>query len=315
MNSFIRRAAIDIGTNTTRLLVADYDGANTFTPVFRREMITRLGGGFTEAGGIADDAMERTVAVLQEFKNTMDDLKVESLVAVATSVVREACNGKKFINRVKDSAGIDITVITGEIEAKLATRGALLPIQSPFDHVLIFDIGGGSTEFIFTNGTNPLFIESTDLGVIHLTETILHDDPPTVDQIAAVRQAVRNRLTQLRSRFEGQELFPFSPDDRVILIGIAGTPTTIAAIDLEMKEYDRDRITNHKLTSPHIEKIFQRLIQLPNAQRLNIPGLQKGREDLIIPGIIITQEVMDVFNLAPLRIIDSGILEGILLEK
>ncbi len=309
----MRKAAIDIGTNTTRLLIADYFGGDQFTPVFRREVITRLGGGFTRKRGIANEARERTVAALSEFNDIITDLGTESVVAVATSVVREASNKQTFVERAEKTAGIYVRVISGETEAALATRGALLPVTLPFDHALILDIGGGSTEFILTNGISPHLIESTDLGVVRLTEESLHHDPPDASELAALEQTITNRIRKVRKLFQAKGGLPFRPGSRIILVGIAGTPTTIAAIDLQMQEYDQKRITNHTLTRKGVEKIFQRLVHKTTTERLLIPGLQKGREDLIIPGLMITLGVMDIFELMHLRVIDSGILEGIIL--
>jgi len=309
----MRRAAIDIGTNTVRLLVADYHGQEHFTVISRQERITRLGGGYTPQGGIAEETMSRTIAVLQEFRAAMNDLGVESALAVATSVVRKAANRAKFIEQARSEAGIDITVITGATEAQLAARGALLPVSVPFDQALIFDIGGGSTEFILTSGTTPDLIESIELGVVHLTESLLHHDPPISDEIAVARQQVYEQVQKVRRHFEQAERFPFTCT-RTVLIGIAGTPTTLAAMDLMLTVYDRDQVTNHVLHHDLIEEIFDTLIDQTSYERLLLPGLQPGREDLIIPGALITLAVMELFGFSALRVIDSGILEGIILS-
>jgi exopolyphosphatase/guanosine-5'-triphosphate,3'-diphosphate pyrophosphatase len=259
--------------------------------------------------------MERAIAVLHEFRSLTVEFEVDSLSAVATSVVREACNGPAFVQKARKKTLIELTVISGEAEARLASRGALLPIHSPFDHALIFDIGGGSTEFILTDSASPLLAESIRLGVVHLTEERLRHDPPAIEELAALRRAVNARIQGVRDLFQAKGFFPFRTDSPPILIGIAGTPTTIAAIDLQMPEYDRDRITNHTLTRERIAEIFLQLVRRTAAQRLLIPGVQQGREDLIIPGIMITMGIIDAFSLAPLRVIDSGILEGIILSE
>lgn len=311
----MRRAAVDIGTNTVRVLVADYHGGDRLVPVIRREAITRLGGGFTAAGGIAEEAMGRTLAALKSFRNVIFDRRVESVAAVATSVVRKAVNGNAFVQRAREEAGIEITVISGETEATLAMRGALLPVDVSYEQAFILDIGGGSTEFILTRGAKPMLIESIDLGVVHLTESYVRHDPPAADELHAIEQEVQAQIRSIQERFHTAGLLPFSPESGTILIGIAGTPTTLAALDLQLHTYDRDRVTNHTLPRNRIEEIFHRLIQRTARERLRLPGLQPGREDLIIPGAMITLEVMDRFGFSTLRVIDSGILEGIILAR
>jgi len=244
----------------------------------------------------------------------MDEAGVTEIQAIATSVVREANNGPAFAIRVRESIGIDLKVVSGETEAALATRGALLPVSVPFDNTLIVDIGGGSTEFIFTDKTSPLFIQSTDLGVVRLTENLLHHDPPSSDEIDGVRRFINDRTTAVKKQLYTQGFtVPFTSN--VLLIGIAGTPTTMAAMDLQLEEYDRERVTNHTLSQSRIRSLFQRLCDKSSTQRLTLPGMQQGREDLIIPGMLITLQVMETFELDPLRVIDSGILEGLILMQ
>lgn len=310
----MRTAAIDIGTNTVRLLVADYEGGKGFKPVLRQEVITRLGEHFSVKGTISNEAMERTLAALNDFRKEITELGVEKTIAIATSVTRDAKNGKDFVARVREETGMEIHPVSGEQEAELASLGALLPIDSAFDHALIFDIGGGSTEFIFTRETEVLFIESVDLGVVHLTEMHLLHDPPREEELAGLEKTIRLNVESVRQHFHDASLYPFKPDARVILIGIAGTPTTLAAIDLALADYDRELVMNHTLGSERIAEIFQELSEKDAAKRLLIPGLQKGREDLIIPGTLIVEATMDAFGFSVVRVIDSGILEGLILS-
>jgi len=279
----MRIAAIDVGTNTIRLLVADCAGKKEeLKPIFRKQLITRLGAG--------------------------------KVIAVATGVVRKAKNSLNFIQRVKEEAGIEIQLISGEIEAKLSARGALLPVNSEFDRALIFDIGGGSTEFILTQETELLMVESIELGVVHLSEEQLYNDPPKKKELTEIEKIVDFKIRKVRKRFQRASFFPFKPESRVILIGIAGTATTLAAIDLKLVEYDREKVINHTLEIKRITEIFRELIRMPAAQRLSVPGVEKGREDLIIPGLIIILKIMEFFDFSVLRIIDSGILEGLVLS-
>ncbi|MCD6353773.1 MAG: exopolyphosphatase [Proteobacteria bacterium] len=310
----MRAASIDIGTNTIRLLVADCQNNEGFKPIFRKELITRLGGGFASEGGISEAAMARTIDGLKDFQKIITKLRTDEVIAVATSVVRRALNKDTFIEKVRKEAGIEIHLISGVTEAMLAAKGALLPLQEAFDHALIFDIGGGSTEFIFTKGTRHITMESIDLGVVHLAEVFLLNDPPQKNELVALDKTIQAKIQPVKQRFRDYGLYPFKPDCRVILIGIAGTPTTLAAIDLKLVKYERTRVTNHTLNSGRIVEIFQQLTKKTAAERLLIAGLQKGREDLIIPGVLIVKGIMNTFGFSTLRVIDSGILEGIMLS-
>jgi exopolyphosphatase/guanosine-5'-triphosphate,3'-diphosphate pyrophosphatase len=310
----MRVAAIDVGTNTARLLIADYAGGKNFTPVFRKEIITRLGEGFSSRGVLSPEAMDRTLEALRNFKKSITERKTNKIIVVATSVVRDAHNGKDFIDKVQEQTEIKIILISGETEAKLACRGAVLPVDCEYDQAFIFDIGGGSTELILTQKTEVLRAESIDLGVVHLTEKYLHHDPPQAEELAKIEKIITTKIQNVKKQFQIASLYPFSCDHRIILIGIAGTPTTLAALDLQLAQYDRGKVTNHLVEIKRIREIFQELIVKTAAERLSLPGLQKGREDLIIPGILITIGVMEVFEFSALRVIDSGILEGLVLS-
>ena len=310
----MRAAAIDVGTNTIRLLVADLDGKDRLVPIHREELITRLGEGFIFNRSISETAMERTIEGLKRFKKAMGDYRPYKVIAVGTSVVREARNGSIFIQRAKEETGIQVNLISGEIEATFAAKGALLPVTVEFGQAFIFDIGGGSTEFILTHGTKVVKVESIDLGVVHLAEEYLHADPPRQNEMAILEKIIHSKIEMVRERFETGMMCPFDSDSMTILVGIAGTPTTLAAIDLKLAPYDRERATNHILETTRITEIFQELIGKSAAERLLTPGLQKGREDLIVPGTMIVREIMNTFGLSLLRVIDSGILEGLLLS-
>jgi Exopolyphosphatase len=197
----MRVAAIDVGTNTVRLLIADYAGGRNFTSVFHKEMITRLGEGFSSRGVLSPEAMDRTLEALRDFKKSITKRKTNKIIAVATSVVRDAHNGKDFIDKVREQTGIEITLISGDTEAKLACRGALLPVDCEYDEAFIFDIGGGSTEFILTRMTDVLRVESIDLGVVHITEKYLHHDPPQEEELTAIEKIVATKIQTIKNSF------------------------------------------------------------------------------------------------------------------
>lgn len=309
----MRIASIDIGTNTIRLLIADRKEGACLAPIARKDIITRLGEGFSTSGSISDAAVQRTVTGLKEFRALIEYHRTERVLAVATSVVRAAPNGAVFAQRVREETGIEIRAISGETEAQLAARGALLPVSAAYDQALIFDIGGGSTEFILTQGATPLEVISIDLGVVHLTERYLHHDPPREAERATIEREIAGALHPVRERLGASGLFPFPPRSRAELIGIAGTPTTLAAVDLGLRKYDRDRVNNHLLSQTRISELCQKLSSLSSGQRLLLPGVQAGREDLIIAGSMIVVAVMETLGFSVLRVIDSGILEGLIL--
>jgi len=309
-----RIAAIDVGTNTVRLLIADYETGNKIFPVMRKEVITRLGENFFPQKIIAPAARERTIAVLRDYNQLITESKAEKVIAVGTSVIRESTNSASFIEEVKNQTGIEIIPIPGETEAKISGHGALLPVNCYYDRALIFDIGGGSTEFILTQKTTIVKLESISLGVVYLTEKYFLYNPPTWEELDRTEKVVKEKILKVRENFQSANLYPFKSDEEVILIGIAGTPTTIAAIDLKLTQYDRERVTNHLLKLSRIKEIFHKLVTLKSEERIKLPGLQKGREDLIIPGIIITVAVMETFGFSQLRVIDSGLLEGLILS-
>lgn len=309
----MRIGSIDIGTNTIRLLIADHGRGGSLAPIVRKDIITRLGEGFSASGRISDAAAERTIVGLKEFQALIAHHKPDQVHAVATSVVRAAENGTLFRQRVRKETGLEIHLISGETEARLAARGALIAMNTVYDQALIFDIGGGSTEFIVTSGTTPLEVISIDLGVVHLAERHLHHDPPLARECAAMEEEIARTVYDVRARLVAAARYPFTPQARVELVGIAGTPTTLAAIDLGLRRYDRDQVNNHLMSKGRIAELYRELAGLYAQQRLLLPGLQEGREDLVLPGSLITITVMETFGFKTLRVIDSGILEGLIL--
>ena len=197
-------ASIDIGTNTFRLLISDFDDNGTPRPRLLKREITRLGGGFTANGGLTEESMARGIATLSSFSGLLKEHNVKKVRAVATSVVREANNGGEFVRWVKESTGIDVEVIDGNEEALLALKGVLSCIDLKTSHALAFDIGGGSTEYILSRLDNPIYSESLKLGVVHAAETFLRSDPTSEEEIerlsAHVAGVLRPFLDNLAQR-------------------------------------------------------------------------------------------------------------------
>lgn len=297
-------AAIDLGTNTARLLIGRVNTEGIERQLVMRR-ITRLGGGFCRERGISDDARRRTVAAMEDFATAIRSNGVKHVKAVATSAVRDAANGAEFCREVRESTGIELETISGEQEGMLTLRGVLSGLDRQPEYLLVFDVGGGSTEYTLAAEKDILFTRSLPLGVVRLTEG---KGTP-----AAMEEKVDRELSLLRGELESTGLLPLV--SRAVLVGTAGTATTLAAISQKLVDYDYRRINNHVIQLQEIETIFARLLPLTPEERLvKIPGLEEGREDLIVAGTILTMRTMKLFGLSSLKVSDFSLLEGVLLD-
>lgn len=241
---------------------------------------------------------------------------MERVFAVATSVVRRAVNRDTFLAGASERAGIDIEVITGDEEARLSLLG-VLSVVGTGGRKLVMDIGGGSTEFIVSEDGSVAGEWSMEMGVVHLTEKHLVSDPPASDELAGLEAEIKGVIDDLKRRMTDDGVDPsgINPSHGGALVGTAGTITTLAAVDQDLKVYDRDRINNYLLQKGKIEDIYKRLSGLTLEERGEILSLEKGREDLIIPGSAIALEAMDSFGFAELVVSDAGLLEGVILDR
>lgn len=297
-------AAIDLGTNTARLLIGTVENGRIARHLLIRR-ITRLGGGFSRENGIAAEARERTLAAMHEFAAEIEANGVRHVKAVATSAVRDACNGADFCLDVLESTGISLETISGELEGRLTLRGVLSGLDLDPELMLVFDVGGGSTEYTLARGGDLLFTQSIPLGVVRLTEGKVTP--------GAMKEKVDRELTLLIDQMQGAGVLHLVASS--VLIGTAGTATTLAAISQGLVDYDYRRINNHVMTLEEIESIFARLLPLSPDERLDrIPGLEKGREDLIVAGTILTMRTMALFGLHSLKVSDFSLLEGVLIS-
>ena len=298
-------AAIDLGTNTARLLIGYVDGAGTILPVLQMRRITRLGGGFTREEGISGEASARTVAALRDFAAEMRRHHVARLRAVATSAVRDAVNGKEFCDLILKETGIELEIIDGKTEGVLTLRGVLAGIDDKSGSFLVFDVGGGSTEYTLAAGDSVLFTASLPLGVVRLTEGKI--------TCAAMEEKIARELRPLREKLQDKALLTYL--DQATLVGTAGTATTLAAISRKMTHYDYRLVNNYVLGLDEIKTICATLLPMAPTQRLQVPGLEEGREDLIIAGMLITIKTKELFGFTTLKVSDFGLLEGVLLES
>jgi exopolyphosphatase/guanosine-5'-triphosphate,3'-diphosphate pyrophosphatase len=300
----LRVAAIDCGTNSTRLLVADESGR----PLARLMQITRLGQGVDASGRLANEAIDRTINVLREYRGVMDELGVERVRMTATSAARDSENRDRFFTAARDVIGAPPELLSGEEEGRLAFRGAtaeLDPSQGPF---LVVDIGGGSTELIVGagghDGADPQGVLSLDIGCVRLTEKFLTTDPPAPEELSQALSVVRDHLEDVVREI------PAANDARR-LVGLAGTVTTVAAIEQGLAEYDRDRIHHFVLTRAAAEEVFRTLATEPAAQRSHNPGLEPERVDVIVGGAAILVAVMRFFDFDECLVSEADILDGL----
>lgn len=296
-------ASIDLGTNTARLLIGRVNGGS-IAPVLVKRHITRLGGGFTRDSGISPEAWQRSVAALTDFAEEMGKAGVTRLRAVATSAVRDGINGPAFCRAVLERTGIRLEVIDGKEEGLLTLAGVLSALDRKEGDFFVFDVGGGSTEYTLAESSNPLYTESLPLGVVRLTEG--------KPDVASMKEKIARELCGLGERIAGRGLW--GRLDGATLVATAGTATTLAAISLGMTDYDYRRVNNYVLTRDEIARIFRMLLPLPSADRLKVPGLEKGREDLIIAGMLIVLDTMETFGFERMTVSDFGLLEGVLLD-
>lgn len=302
----VNLASIDIGTNSTLLLVAKYDGADLY-PKENLAEITRLGQAVERTRQLAPEAAERTFKVLSQYKHICDQHKVAHVSIGGTSALRDAENGQRFLDRVHEELGWDIKILTGNLEAELtylSTRNEFQDIDSDY---LVTDIGGGSTEFIYGKKDQIHFLKSIDFGTVRFTEKFIRHDPPTDHEIESIRKAVQESL------HSNLDQLKFSMDN-MIFIGVAGTVTTLQAVEKEMTEYDESMIHKSKLSQSQVEGLLNKFCSVNLEKRKKLPGLQPQRADVIIAGNVIVQEIMKHFGFNSMYISDRGVRYGLMYD-
>lgn len=304
-------AAIDIGSNTLRLLIAEVKD-NRVEDIYYKRNITRLGTGVDQTGRLPGTGTDSSLAVLREFSSLISSYRVQQVKAVATSALREASDADIFIQRVFAETGITIEVISGEKEAELTLRGILLSlpehaVQSNQSFLLI-DMGGGSTEWAFYKTPSCLDKGSIPTGVVKLHEKYIKSDPISQYDISNLNKEIIPHIQVLAKEVSS------SRDAKTLLIGTAGTFTTLAAIDLELDAYSREKIHCHRLSLSTLSRMRENLFSLTLAERKTVKGLEPERADLIIPGIQFTIKLMDLLQFHELIISDYGLLEGVLMD-
>jgi len=301
----VRLGAVDIGTNSVRLLVADVAGAGRgamLTPVDRRMHITRLGQGVDATRRLAPDAIERTVGVLHEYRDALDTLGVERVRATATSAARDAANRDAFFGQATDALGVPPELLPADEEARLSFLGATAELDEPSPY-LVVDIGGGSTEFV-VGTTEPAGLLSVDIGCVRITEQFLHSDPPAPEELSAAISVVRDYLADVERSIPGVR-------EAGTLVGLAGTVTTVAAVEQGLPEYDRDRIHHFRLSRAATEDVFRTLALEPSDERRANPGLEPERVDVIVGGAVVLVAILRTFEFDEVLVSEADILDGL----
>ena len=296
----MRVAAIDCGTNSIRLLIADVaDGR--LTDVTRRMEIVRLGEGVDRTGRLSEAALQRTRKALLAYAGEIADRKADRVRMCATSASRDASNAADFRAMVRDVLGVDPEVITGDEEARLSFTGAVtgLDAEPPY---LIFDIGGGSTEFV-TGVTGVEHAISMDIGCVRMTERHLHDDPPTAAQIGAATADIDAAIAEASAAVRA--------DRARTLVGLAGSVTTVAGIALDLPAYDPEKIHHARITADQVHEVTQNLLSLTVAQRREIGVMHPGRADVIGAGALVLDRIITNLGFAEVITSEHDILDGI----
>jgi exopolyphosphatase/guanosine-5'-triphosphate,3'-diphosphate pyrophosphatase len=302
-----RVAVVDVGTNSTRLLIADVGADGAVRELDRRSIVTRLGEGLEATGALGDEPRARVFRALDGYAAAIAEQGCEVRSAVLTSAVRDASNGDEFTARVREDYGLDAATISGDEEARLTYLGATVARdrEDP-STLLVVDIGGGSTELIAGARGAVDFHVSTQVGVVRHTERHLHHDPPLPDELAALAADARSTL---------DEQFPAGVRRRVDhVIAVAGTATMAAAIDLALEPYDSARVEGHRLAAATLRAQRDRLASLPLAQRREVAGLHPDRAPTIVAGLEILLEVLDAAGAAAVEVSDRDILWGRAIE-
>ncbi len=309
-------ASIDIGSHTSRMLVAQKSGTQ-LVPVRVERRVTRLARDFSDAGIITEEAQQRNIAALKEYISILREFRTAGIACGATGVVRRAKNSRAVMERITSETGIECKILSEQTEAILSAKGVLSVLPQTSEDLLTFDIGGGSTEFLLTlwSMDNAIRSASRPLGAATLSEAYLGDDPPGAVAVEQAALAAGNEIIsakeQLYENLNNAGIMPFS---KLQLAGTAGTVATLAAMYMKMERYVPYRVNGLLLTKDWLSRTIESLAQMPLAQRRLIAGLEPGREDIILGGAVIVSEILSCFGRDSFIVTDAGLLEGILID-
>ena len=293
-----------MGTNSTRLLVADVDGGRV-RELERRSTVTRLGRGVDTSGQLALEAIEDVCATVARYIGIYEELGAERVSAIATSAVRDAANSQMFLAELRERFALDAKILGGAEESRLTYLGACAE-REPCEKTLVVDIGGGSTELVIGDAAEVEFSASLQVGTVRHTERHLAHDPPEAAELEDLTNDVNGLIDEA---LEGAALPQANTG-----IGVAGTPTSLAAIEQRLDPYDPALVHGYRLSLPSIQRMCSRLSSMPLAERLEVTGLHKGRAPTIVAGVVILICVMRAFGLDEIEVSEHDILWGAALE-
>jgi len=308
-----RRAVIDVGTNSIKLLVADVRGREV-QPVYEESHQTRLGKNFYETHRLQPEAVARTAEAVWEFAEIAREREAETIRVIATSAARDAMNKDDLISTIERAAHLKVEIISGEQEAAWAFQGVTMNSELARTPLLLLDVGGGSTEFILGHGTEKHFAESFQIGTVRLLEKFPHSDPPTHEQFEKCRDWLKKTLQkEVRPKLE-PALRCEKNSHAVQMAGTGGTATILAKMELKLVKFDRGQIEAAHLQWKQIQSHRKHLWKLPLARRKEIAGLPKSRADVILTGILIYESVMEEFGFTELRVSTRGLRFAALMD-
>jgi exopolyphosphatase/guanosine-5'-triphosphate,3'-diphosphate pyrophosphatase len=300
----MRVAVVDMGTNSTRLLVADIEGGRVHE-LERRSTVTRLGRGVDTSGQLAADAIDAVCEAVADYIAIYEELGADRVVAIATSAVRDAENSSAFLAELGERFALDARILDGAAEARLTYFGACAE-RPAAEKTLVCDIGGGSTELVIGDGPDVGFYASLQAGTVRHTERYIAHDPPVAAELEELAGDVR---TLIGEALEGASLAQAHEG-----IGVAGTPTSLAAIDQGLDPYDPELVHGYVLPLPAIQRMLSELASIPLAERLQVKGLHEGRAPTIVAGVVILIQVIRAFGLHEIEVSEHDILWGAALE-
>lgn len=309
-------AAIDVGSHTIRLMIAQLRGQLELTPVHHGRAITRLAKNFQSGQQLSSASIEESLAVLKSYADLLCRYNVQAVACGATGVMRRAANSAEFQQMAKQATGLSLDVLSEKTEALLSAKGILSVLQSKAEILLLFDLGGSSTEFLLIDPrqTEPVWDTSVFVGASTLTERYLSADPVYSHQVQTAAGVAQNAIEPVFDSVAAYLRDRGKCLDQLQLVGTAGTVTTLAAMHLQMGHYDPRRVNGLELSQSWLQEITNQLQRLPLSDRRNIKGLEAGREDIILGGAIVVREIINGLHRDRLTVTDAGLLEGLLLN-
>jgi len=304
----VRRAVIDVGTNSIKLLVADVAGRNV-QPVHEESRQTRLGRGFYETRRLQSEPIAYSANAVADFARTAHQHGTRSIRVIATSAARDAVNPEDLISAIESASGLKVEIISGGQEARWAFQGVTTDMELANAPLLLLDVGGGSTQFILGRGERTHFAHSFQFGSVRLLEKFPHSNPPTRGEFTACRDWLKNFLqTEVRPKLEpALRRETDSPSAGIQLVGTGGTSSILARIEAKLDRYDRERLEATRLSLEQVKAHRKRLWSLPLTERKEITGLPKLRADVILTGVLMYEVVMEEFGFNRLRVSTRGL--------